>query len=45
MKVCIYVDDYYMNVYMLMNYYVNAYVELTWWLYDVAIKWWLLMGL
>jgi len=21
-------------VYMLMNYYMNAYVELTWWLYD-----------
>jgi len=29
-------------VYMLMNYYVNAYVELTWWLYDVAIKWWII---
>jgi len=23
-----------------MIYYMNAYVELTWWLYDVAIKWW-----
>jgi len=33
MKVCIYVDDYYMNN-LLMNYYMNAYVELTWWLYD-----------
>jgi len=32
-------------VYMLMNYYMNAYAELTWWLYDVAIKWWILMGL
>jgi len=29
MKVCIYVDDYYMNN-LLMNYYMNAYVELTW---------------
>jgi len=27
MKVCIYVDDYYMN--NLVNYYMNAYVELT----------------
>jgi len=28
MKVCIYVDDYYMNN-LLMNYYMNAYVKLT----------------
>ena len=28
MKVCIYVDDYYMNN-LLMDYYMNAYVELT----------------
>ena len=28
MKVCIDVDDYYMNN-LLMNYYMNAYVELT----------------
>jgi len=44
MKVCIYVDDCYMNN-LLMNYYMNAYVELTWWLYDVAIKWWISMRL
>jgi len=31
MKVCIYVDDYYTND-LLMNYYMNAYVELTWWI-------------
>ena len=41
MKVCIYVDDYYMNN-LLRNYYMNAYFELTWWLYDVAIKWWII---
>ena len=34
-KVGIYVDDYYMN----------AYVEVIWWLYDVAIKWWIFMRL
>jgi len=28
MNVCIFVDDYYMNN-LLMNYYMNAYVELT----------------
>jgi len=30
---------------LLTNYYMNAYVELTWWLYDVAIKWWISMRL
>jgi len=25
-----------------MNYYTHAYVELTWWFYDVAIKWWII---
>jgi len=43
-KGSIYVDDYYTNN-LLMNYYMNAYVELTWWLYDVAIKWWISMRL
>ena len=28
MKVCIHVDDYYMNN-LFMNYYMNAYAELT----------------
>jgi len=31
MKVCIYVDDCYMNN-LLMNYYMSAYVEIIWWL-------------
>jgi len=25
-----------------MYYYMHAYVELTWWFYDVAIKWWII---
>ena len=25
-----------------MNYYMHAYVELTWWFYDVEIKWWII---
>jgi len=48
MKVCIYVDDYYMddfvNELLHEGMYIcwwtmiwNAYVELTWWLYDVVI--------
>jgi len=41
MKVCIYADDFCMNN-LLMNYYMNAYVELTWWLCDVTIKWWII---